>query len=310
MENFGCRLNRKVKSQGGIRQMLSRLCGCSPIVIFPLLWYTAIATADLPTHSPVPGGIAVLPLGIESLEKPAARFGSRQLLVVPHPDGWAAIVGLPLDILPGNYIISTVDDESETGKVDMRINALPPKPQDGAQEENGDMESIFDQVGSPGTVPKELNDAELINAAMRTDPDGDADQGTARVPDFRFAPITESEILVPFGKLVINNNVVKHDYLGYFSSPRAQVYAPAPGVIYRIVQSEDGRYVVHLGHGGNVISLIGNLSRILVQEGQELDRGEQIGTAGDANDRSFARVDWAVSINGYLVNPLQFTASP
>src|SRR5712671_6377849 len=70
--------------------------------VLPLLTLVvaqAFAT-DLPRENRVPGGIAIVPIGVGSNE-PRADFGNYRAAVVKQKDRWIAIVGIPLATAPG-----------------------------------------------------------------------------------------------------------------------------------------------------------------------------------------------------------------
>ena len=71
-----------------------------------LLAVAARASAGtLPPSSPVPGGIAVLPVASASEPAPAVWLGEHRVLVVPAGDGWRAIVGIALATGPGTQTL-------------------------------------------------------------------------------------------------------------------------------------------------------------------------------------------------------------
>ena len=57
------------------------------------------AAAELPQHSPRPGGIAVLSLPASETSpgaRPKVEFGGRPALVIRRDHGWVGLVGIPL----------------------------------------------------------------------------------------------------------------------------------------------------------------------------------------------------------------------
>ena len=65
----------------------------------------AIAALALPQHAPYPGGIAVIDLGPAGPTPPTARWGEQPLAVVREAGRWFALLGIPLDTLPGELEI-------------------------------------------------------------------------------------------------------------------------------------------------------------------------------------------------------------
>ena len=74
------------------------------------------AVLSLPRHSPVPGGVAVIPLDVDASEPPAVRYDDRMIMVVRDGDRWVAVVGIPLDTPPDSktrQIQSASSDERQ-----------------------------------------------------------------------------------------------------------------------------------------------------------------------------------------------------
>ncbi len=267
------------------------------------------SSLKLPENLPVPGGIAVVPLNIQHPQRPTVRFGSREVFVVPYQNQWHAVVGLPIDILPGNYILGTLDHEEETGKVDMQVISLPPPTAD-AEERTSDNQSR--QIIHRGAIPIQLEAALAssdINRVMRV-PDELLEDDRGLTGSFVFTPVVESEQMIPFGKILQQKKIISHNYVSYIAASGAQVYAPAPGIVVRVIENAGESTELYIHHGGGIVSVLGNLEKILVQEGQRLDRGEQVGKADVDGSLNRSRVDLGISLNGFLVDPLQFPSSP
>ena len=66
----------------------------------------AVAAFALPQHSPVPGGVAVIDLGPAGQTAPTARWGEQAVAIVRDQGRWLALLGIPLDTLPGDLEIA------------------------------------------------------------------------------------------------------------------------------------------------------------------------------------------------------------
>jgi len=71
-------------------------------VLFATASLGAIA---LPRHAPVPGGVAVVDLGPAGNVVPTVRWGDQPIAVVRADGHWFALIGIPLDSLPGDFEI-------------------------------------------------------------------------------------------------------------------------------------------------------------------------------------------------------------
>src|SRR6185436_3246691 len=74
---------------------------------------TTAYAQDLPSSNPVPGGIAVVSLG-NSPSAPYATFRNQRVIVVPCNGAWCAVVGVGLEIKPGEQALSVKRDGLET----------------------------------------------------------------------------------------------------------------------------------------------------------------------------------------------------
>ena len=88
------------------------------IVIAMLLLPLSVMAQQLPRASSVPGGIAVIDLGIELDEapsKPTARYKKNKVLVTAHNGRWLALVGLSLKAKPGSHSLQyNIDGKAST----------------------------------------------------------------------------------------------------------------------------------------------------------------------------------------------------
>jgi hypothetical protein len=269
------------------------------LIILPV---TTSSIADLPTHSPVPGGVAVLTLAPLSLVRPIAHFGNRELLVVKSNQSWVALVGLPCEILPGNYIVRTEDDEGEVGSVELAVFPIAPKIENAESSSNQAQYAGIKQSSLiVGMV--EPDDSSLFNQSIKPVARERAVFSGRIRPDFEFVPIVDSRETVPYGKLIQGKRTITHDYISYLGTPGDQVYSPAAGNVVEVIESADNGFTIHISHGGNVFSILGHLAQVSIHEGQPLDAGEQVGSTRQLNIGERGKLDWGLQMNGFLVNP-------
>ena len=66
----------------------------------------SLMAVTLPKAAAVPGGIAIVPLGIESTSAPIVKFNDKRVMVAPDPEQkhhWLAITGIPLSAEKGQH---------------------------------------------------------------------------------------------------------------------------------------------------------------------------------------------------------------
>ncbi|WP_455219919.1 hypothetical protein, partial [Kaarinaea lacus] len=76
------------------------------ITLFLILAALPALATKLPKANPVPGGIAVVPLDIESPTAPVVTYNDKRVMVAPNPEQdtqWLAITGIDLNAEKGKH---------------------------------------------------------------------------------------------------------------------------------------------------------------------------------------------------------------
>jgi murein DD-endopeptidase MepM/ murein hydrolase activator NlpD len=88
------------------------------------------------------------------------------------------------------------------------------------------------------------------------------------------------------------------------------IYATADGVVLRAGWNNGGYgNLIELDHGRAIATRYGHLSSILVQPGQRVTRGQQIGRMGSTGRSTGSHLHYEVRIDGRPVNPVPFMKS-
>ena len=101
-----------------------------------------------------------------------------------------------------------------------------------------------------------------------------------------------------------------HNYVSFLGKPELSVYSPSTAIVLNVSNSDSSGFTVQLDHGNGIISILGHLKTVLVEAGQLLDQGELVGITRRMDDIKGSKLDWGVSLNGSLINPVQFTSAP
>ena len=97
------------------------------------------------------------------------------------------------------------------------------------------------------------------------------------------------------------------DLAGPYGTP---VYATADGIVLRAGWNNGGYgNLVEIDHGRGITTRYGHMSAILVQEGEHITRGEQIGRIGSTGRSTGNHLHYEVRIDGRPVNPIPFMKS-
>ena len=86
------------------------------------------------------------------------------------------------------------------------------------------------------------------------------------------------------------------------------VYAPAKGVVaFAGIQGGYGK-VIFIKHRGGLSTRYGHLNKILVKEGQKVERGDIIGRVGNTGRSTGPHLHYEVRVGGVSVNPTKYIA--
>jgi murein DD-endopeptidase MepM/ murein hydrolase activator NlpD len=259
-----------------------------------LCW--ASMAAALPRSEPVPGGIALIPLGPAGLDDlpPAARFGGKRVMVVREGDTWVAVVGLPLATKPGPQRLDVVAGEP-AGAVGFEV-----LPKAYAEQR---LRIANDRMVNPG--PAEMarinEETPRIRGALGTWSDA------SRVTfDFRL-PVTAPASSV-FGLRRFFNDEERnpHSGLDLAAAEGTPIVAPAAGVVLDLGEFYFNGNTVFIDHGRGLVTMYCHLQRIDVSAGQPVAAGEVIGAVGATGRVTAAHLHWGVALNGAMVDPTLF----
>ena len=97
------------------------------------------------------------------------------------------------------------------------------------------------------------------------------------------------------------------DLSGAYGTP---IYATADGTVLRAGWNSGGYgNLVEIDHGRGITTRYGHMSAILVNAGQHVTRGEQIGRMGSTGRSTGNHLHYEVRIDGRAVNPIPFMKS-
>ncbi len=276
------------------------------MAVLILGWSILPVQANLPRHNPVSGGIAVIPLTTPLAIKPEVQFGDRQVHVARHADGWHAYVGLPCDMLPGKYIILIFrPDQTHTS---IEWNVMPHPPPLSNIDRRNEPQTRQDRHGVV-SLPEPFQVQSVMNPDIPRRVETDPALTATLATNFVFQAPVESTWTVDYGKILVNGEFQCHDYLSYLVPLHHPVFAPAHGVVIGREKHQESHLIL-IAHAESVVSILGNLKNVFVEVGQTVQRGDKLGEAAMASGSSQGRLDWAVALNGYRVDPLQFSSTP
>ncbi|MGX5833588.1 peptidoglycan DD-metalloendopeptidase family protein [Aeromonas piscicola] len=242
-------------------------------------------------NHPVPGGVAVVPLGNEA-QAPTARYQGKPVLVVREEDRrWIAIVGIPLKSQPGAHTLTVNDGRTlsfTVGNKHYREQHI--KLKNGRQ--------VNPLAEDMARINRELAEQTL---AYQT-----------------FSPVLPSNLLFdkpvqgplssPFGLRRFFNGEERnpHSGLDFAVGAGTPIKAPAAGKVILIGNYFFNGNTVFVDHGQGLISMFCHMSKIDVKLGQSLPRGGIVGRVGATGRATGPHMHWNVSLNDARVDPAIF----
>lgn len=249
--------------------------------------------AALPEHAPVPGGIAVVDLGPAAAPAPTARWGEQPVAVVGENGRWYALLGIPLDTLPGELALSV----QQGGGATTRTIAVGIKNYPEQRLSIRDRHKVEPDAEDLARIAREQQATEAIKRRF-----SETEPATA------FALPAAGRLSSRFGLRRIFNGQPRNPHAGLDVAAGAgsPVRAPADGTV-----ADTGDYffngnTVFIDHGQGLISAYMHLSRIDVRPGQRVRRGETLGAVGASGRATGPHLHWAVILNATPVDPALF----
>jgi len=126
----------------------------------------------------------------------------------------------------------------------------------------------------------------------------------------KFILPTEGRISSPFGAYRIYNEGQaswRHKGVDIANKERTEILAPNSG---RVVISEDMRVhggTIIISHGQGIFSIFSHLKERFVKKGEEVERGQLIGTMGQTGLATGSHLHWGLCASGVAVDPLEWT---
>lgn len=253
---------------------------------------TAHATT-LPKQSNVPGGIAIIPLGITPPDK--VTFNNHPVMTLQADDQWQAIVGLPLKTEPGIQIIKVHTPGKTIKTIEFTVNDKAYKTQRLTIKNKRKVNPYENDM------PQILSDKKRINKALST--------FSEKLPkNMAFHQPVEGRYSSPYGLRRFFNDQPRKPHSGLdIAAPRGTpIQSAESGTVVETGDYFFNGNTIFIDHGKGLVTMYCHLSKIDVSTGQSVTRGEKIGEVGETGRVTGAHLHWSVSLNHALVDPKLF----
>lgn len=248
-----------------------------------------------PSFKSVPGGVAVVT--IDDKQKPDAYYNGNRVMVLGSEQNWRAIVGIPLGASPGVHRLE-VRNGGEKAVYHFDVNAKRYEEQRITIKDERKVNPL------PVDMERINRETSLIREAKA------AWSGVEDVPLVLDQPV-QGIYSSPFGLRRFFNDQPRnpHSGLDIVADQGTPIRAAASG---RIITTGDFFFngnTVFIDHGQGLITMYCHMEKIDAKEGQEIDRGEVIGTVGQTGRVTGAHLHWSVILNQIMVDPAFFLTS-
>jgi len=252
---------------------------CYLAAIPGLLWWLSCAAQV--TLNAVPGGLVEIPLATLNRPRPQAFFGRERVLVIRFGRQWVGLVGLPLTLVPGSYLIRARLEDGQDA-VNHQFTVYP------RQEETPPVVHVPQQPAD--APPAALTWREPLDAKLPLEPP---------------VPLPAQPIFGHYRQTTDSRSGLRSAYVDFIAFQVASdtaVKAPDNGVVAGIEIHDSGAYVL-IDHGMGLFSRVGPMTRTELQVSQPVKAGQMIGRMIlDTADKS-KPLYWWVFLNGTAVNP-------
>ena len=257
----------------------------------------ARAAAVLPHANPVPGGIAVVELGVDGEQAPIVHYNGKRVMVVaktnPHRH-WVAIAGIPLGASVGQHSL-TVTTGTEEKQVAFDV-------------QDKTYESQYITLKDKRKVNPYKKDLVRIRKETKLIKSALAHWSDAPVLQTPFQLPVHGRLSSPFGLRRFFNKQPRKPHSGIdIAAPKGTpIVSPGSGTVLRTGKYFFNGNTVLIDHGQGLVTMYCHMSRIDVKPGQKVAAGEVIGAVGKTGRVTGPHLHWGVSLNDSRVDPALF----
>lgn len=263
---------------------------------FSFLLLPTFGHAAIPQSSSVPGGVAIVPLGVilGSDTPPQAWLGERPVFVAANDNQWVAVVGLAINTRPGVHSIRI-----ESGGVSKTLNfEVTPKQYPEQHIVLKDKGKVQLSPSDAARAKQEIARIQKIKHHWRNTNDTDA----------IFTLPAEGRMSSPFGLRRFFNGEPRapHAGLDVAVPVGTSIKAVARGKVLAIDNYFFNGKTIFIDHGSGLITMYCHLDKIDAKVGDEVAKGQQVATSGKTGRATGPHLHWSVVLNGNMVDPALF----
>ncbi len=272
-----------------------RLVG-SALALLLILAQSLAHAITLPQESAVPGGVVIIELAADSRgETPRVHYNKKPVMVINQDRRWLAVVGIPLTAKIGTQ---QIEQQTVSGQTITHQFTIADKAYKTQRLTITNKRKVNPNAEDMKRIIKEKK---LIASALDHWDDNPASHLTF------IAPI-EGPRSSSFGLRRIFNGQPRrpHSGMDIAAATGTPIIAPADGTVINVGDYFFNGNSVFIDHGQGLITMYIHLDSISVKEGDQLARGDVIGTVGETGRVTGPHLHWGVSLNDARVDPALF----
>lgn len=261
-----------------------------------VLWLVSLQSVanTLPKSHPIPGGIVLVPIDVDSPTKPRAYFNEKQVMILKSPTAvgrWVAITGIPLEDEPGNHKLQ-VEINNTTIEIPFIVEDYQYKSQYITLKNKRKVNPYKNDLDRIKKEKKEI----LSSLRHWQDSDNALEE---------FALPVKGRLSSPFGLRRFFNKQPRKPHSGIdIAAPEGtSIVAPLAATVVTTGSYFFNGKSVFLDHGNGLITMYSHMSKIKVKPGQKVAKGEIIGAIGKTGRVTGPHLHWGVSLNDARVDP-------
>ncbi|MED5385489.1 MAG: peptidoglycan DD-metalloendopeptidase family protein [Pseudomonadota bacterium] len=248
-----------------------------------------LTVSSLPQSSMVPGGIAIIPTGVNAI---SGSYREERILLANYNENQYAIIGIPLNANLGShqFALELVNGQRELFQFVVK-----------------DKEYVEQHItiSNERQVNPNTEDMVRINRESSEMNRAFSSWNEDLTPVFAMqAPVTGVRSS-SFGLKRYFNGQPRnpHSGLDIAADEGTPIYAPAPGMILSTGNYFFNGNTIILDHGHGLISLYCHMNTIDVEPGSMVDTGTQIGKVGQTGRVTGPHLHWSINLNNTRVDP-------
>jgi len=253
-----------------------------------LLTLLPVRAMELPQSEAVPGGIALIKLNEVSEQAPSLSYDGKRVMVIKHENNWYAVVGLPLTTKVGKHQL-TSDADNYTFQVAAK-----------------EYESQYITIKDKRKVNPTKQDMVRINKESKQIKQALAHWSDHYLDDrLQLDLPLEGRLSSPFGLRRFFNQQPRKPHSGIdIAAPKGTpIRAPANGKVILTGNFFFNGNTAFIDHGQGLVTMYCHMDNIIVSKGDEVKRGQQIGSVGMTGRVTGPHLHWGISLNDARIDP-------